>query len=129
MRTLAQFQVPAQTIIVTESTNSGTRINVDFAGAANRTYPPVQSGCSGPSATPIASPAPCTYAGSLFTGHSGMGNQLFADGHAKAYKPLATLNNADGTGTNLWDIEGLPFTGVTYTAVRGNLEFAQNTWK
>ena len=64
-----------------------------------------------------------------------MCNFLFADGHVKAMKPLATMNNDDGTGTNLWDVELLPFNnGVVYPAatqgvVKANLTFAQTTFQ
>lgn len=141
----SDISVPAQLIQVVECTNSGTRISIDglsnvtvdgVPGTNNRTYPPLQSKtCVGPSTTPI-SPNPgsstCVSSGSLFGGHNGTGNFLFADGHVKGIRPLATMNNDDGSGTNLWDRDGKPFTDTTvgYSAatqatVKGNLAFAQ----
>jgi prepilin-type N-terminal cleavage/methylation domain-containing protein/prepilin-type processing-associated H-X9-DG protein len=139
---------PAQCIQVVESTHSGTRISIDFNGNSTvdgvssptyRTFPPRQSStCSGPSATPL-SPNPgsssCTTSGSVFAGHNGMVNLLFADGHVKAMRPLATMNNDDGSGTNLWDRENRPFTDTTvyangvHTVVKANLSFAQTTFQ
>lgn len=147
--TISDMVTPAQLIQVIESTNSGTRVSIDgltpvtvdgVSLTNNRTFPPKQSvTCVGPSSAPISpnsGSATCTSAGSLFAGHSGVGNYLFADGHVKGMKPLATVNNDDGTGTNLWDKEGKPFTDTTvgYSAttqatVKGNLSFAQTTFQ
>jgi prepilin-type N-terminal cleavage/methylation domain-containing protein/prepilin-type processing-associated H-X9-DG protein len=127
MRYLTQFQTPSQTILVTEATTSGTRISIDFN---NRIHPPYQTGYSGPSDQPIASPASGTFGGALFAGHSGMSNELFADGHAKAFRPSQTLNKADGSGTNMYDIEGLAWLpGGQYDETKKNLDFAEATYK
>jgi prepilin-type N-terminal cleavage/methylation domain-containing protein/prepilin-type processing-associated H-X9-DG protein len=48
----------------------------------------------------------------LFAGHRGWSNYLFADGHAKALKPLMTITPAmGGSGTaNIWDRNNGNFT-------------------
>lgn len=145
----SDFPVPAQVIQVVEYTNSGTRISIDglsnvtvdgVPGTNNRTFPPMQSKtCVGPSTTaitPNAGSSTCVSAGSLFAGHNGVSNYLFVDGHVKAMKPMATINNDDGSGVNLWDRENKPFTDTTigYTAstqstAKGNLLFAQSIWQ
>jgi prepilin-type N-terminal cleavage/methylation domain-containing protein/prepilin-type processing-associated H-X9-DG protein len=145
---IGQMPSPAQLIQVIESTNSGSRISVDglsnvtvdgVAGTNNRTFPPRQSiTCVGPSETPV-NPNPgsntCTSQGSIFAGHSGSSNYLFADGHVKTMNPLATMNKDDGTGVNLWDRELKAFTDTTLyssttnQAVKDNLSFAANTFK
>ena len=144
---LALITTPSQLIQVIETTVSATRISIDFPGTNNnvdgvrcssiRTFPPRQSStCSGPSNTPIPSPGACTYCGSLFAGHNAVSNFLFADGHVKAIKPLSTINADNGSGMNLWDREGRPFTdlSVGYAATaqanaKANLVFAQQTWQ
>ncbi len=147
MRRISLITTPAQLIQVIETTVSATRISIDFPGTNNnvngvrcnsiRTFPPLQSStCSGPSNTPIPSPGACTYCGSLFAGHNAIGNFLFADGHVKAMKPLATINADNGSGTNLWDREGKPFTDLSVgyaaaaqTNAKANLAFAQQIWQ
>ncbi|HEX9996360.1 MAG TPA: DUF1559 domain-containing protein [Abditibacterium sp.] len=57
------------------------------------------------------------YADSLFTGHLGTSNYLFADGHVKALRPLQTI-----AGANLWYRDNGP---ISATA-RGNLERAES---
>ena len=51
---------------------------------------------------------------SLYNGHNGMANYLFADGHVKSMAPFMTIpNSMDSRGTsatNLWTRDGLPFT-------------------
>lgn len=44
--------------------------------------------------------APADFANNMFTGHLGQCNFLFADGHVKSLKPLAT-----GTPINMWTVE------------------------
>ena len=147
-RTIAHYTSPANLIMIVESTNAGTRISIDNAGnttvdgvstPAFRTHPPkFSASCVGPSLTPITpnpGSATCNSAGALFAGHSGMSNFLFADGHIKAMKPLATMNKDNGTGTNLWDFEGLPFTdtavypAATQTNVKLVLGFSESAFQ
>ncbi len=73
--------------------------------------------------------------GHLFSGHTGMANFLFADGHAKAMRPLATINECNpGTAgcrpqqINLWPRDNAPFNG-TFTAVTNTMRFSQNKYK
>ena len=54
----------------------------------------------------------------LFAGHSGFMNAIFADGHAKAVKPLQTISAAMGGGgtINMWERRGMDYADPTYTA-------------
>lgn len=47
----------------------------------------------------------------LYAGHSTLGNYLFADGHVKALKPMATISSAmGGTGAvNMWQRDGIDY--------------------
>jgi len=71
----------------------------------------------------------------LFAGHTGFSNYLFADGHVKALRPQATLNEkndsvaADSTQTNMWTIDNSPFTGGDFTSAWDEVTFAANTYK
>jgi prepilin-type N-terminal cleavage/methylation domain-containing protein/prepilin-type processing-associated H-X9-DG protein len=73
--------------------------------------------------------------GHLFSGHAGMANFLFADGHAKAMKPLSTVNECSpGTAgcvarnINLWARDNAPFWG-TFTAVQNTMKYSENKYK
>ena len=64
----------------------------------------------------------------LWAGHLGTGNYLFADGHAKALRPLQTIQ-----GVNMWYRNNQPFSNnVPYTGVNSltyanaNLAVAEN---
>lgn len=58
--------------------------------------------------------------GCMFAGHLGTSNFLFVDGHAKALKPLSTINSTSGLGEpgNLWLKTGTGFTGGSFTNAR-----------
>ncbi len=56
-----------------------------------------------------------------FTNHLGTSNYLFADGHVKALRPLATI-----TGTNMWNITN---TAAPNNNLRDYLGVAQNEMK
>jgi prepilin-type processing-associated H-X9-DG protein len=73
---LASLTDVARTVLVTEGDQSW-----------NATEAPMQN-------------AAVDFAASMYTGHLGTVNFLFADGHVKAMKPTAT-----GTPTNMWNIE------------------------
>ncbi|BDI29304.1 hypothetical protein CCAX7_13550 [Capsulimonas corticalis] len=90
------YDSPAQVIDILESTAKYADFNVD-AGADTifsyyTTDPNLDYGC-------------------LFSGHSGMSNFLFVDGHVKAYHPLQTLDKTDGGGNdvNLWRFDNDTF--------------------
>ena len=42
----------------------------------------------------------------LFAGHSGFTNYVFADGHAKTFKPTATCG--PGNTNNMWFLDATP---------------------
>ena len=60
------------------------------------------------------------YADSLFTGHLGTSNYLFADGHVKAMRPLQTI-----AGVNLWYRDNAAISSIA----RANLERAESLIK
>lgn len=96
--TLAQIDSPANLICVGET-------NWGFAGfdpGAGFYTPSSNAGFSGP-----------TQAICLYAGHSSLTNYVFADGHAKALRPLQTLSVAEGGSgqANLWRKDGTPYTG------------------
>lgn len=72
-------------------------------------------------------------AGNLFSGHLGTSNYLFADGHVKAMKPLATVNECAPSAScvpaqaNLWVRDQSPFVS-SLTAVRQSLTFSNNKY-
>jgi len=61
-----------------------------------------------------ASPTGNIFDGCLFNKHLATSNYLFADGHVKSLKPLATLDSASGgTGAvNMWTYDNSQFTGT-----------------
>ena len=75
----------------------------------------------------------------MFAGHTGFENFVFLDGHAKAYRPLATLDTQDGGSNtvNLWTTDNTPFGGTPRCSNTspssctgfGNLNAAQQTYK
>jgi prepilin-type N-terminal cleavage/methylation domain-containing protein/prepilin-type processing-associated H-X9-DG protein len=89
-RTLASLQSPAQIIGLLESTAGYTDFNVDWGPSG----PFMQHEANGSGRNE----------GNLFSGHTGISNYLFMDGHVKAMRPLATLDKPDGGSgdVNLW---------------------------
>jgi prepilin-type processing-associated H-X9-DG protein len=80
---LASLQNPSQLIAVVETYHQpNAQFSIDLDGYA------VASG-------PFAGNS--FYEGTLFSGHLGTSNYLFADGHVKSLRPLQTVQ-----GTNLW---------------------------
>ena len=73
---VAAMNRPAEMILVGEYTANNSEINLNFAANANGSQ---------------------KY---LFSGHSGFANYVFADGHAKGYKPTGTCG--PGNTNNLW---------------------------
>ena len=105
--TLASLQAPAQTIAVSEGTHEG--------------YPDMNT---------------MNHYNSLdfFAGHTGVSNFLFADGHVKALRPLATINECDPAGctpkqTNLWTRDNSSFTGSDLTVAQTLLQYAQQKYQ
>jgi len=132
---LAALQSPSTLIQLIETTRSnGGRTNIEDTSGGFRTFPPTQDATCGPnppSLVPGGGAGTCVSSGSMFAGHMGTANYLFADGHVKAMKPLATLYP-----TNLYDRDNLPFTNSIYgsgttfqTAVQNNLSFAETTFQ
>jgi prepilin-type N-terminal cleavage/methylation domain-containing protein/prepilin-type processing-associated H-X9-DG protein len=64
--------------------------------------------------------------GRAFAGHLSTGTFLFVDGHVKALKPLATINEAcGGIGSkNFWAKDSSTFTGTACTNAQTNLRAA-----
>ncbi|BDI32385.1 hypothetical protein CCAX7_44360 [Capsulimonas corticalis] len=90
---IASFQSPAQLIALLESTSMFTDFDPNVTGGFNAWDQPT------PNRPDV---------GNLFAGHTGMANFLFIDGHVKAMKPLATLDQVSGGSgqTNLWLSDG-----------------------
>ncbi|MEO7717113.1 MAG: DUF1559 domain-containing protein [Capsulimonas sp.] len=86
---IASFQAPAQLIALVESTSMFTDFDPNISGGFNAWDQPTPNSPN---------------VGNLFAGHTGMANFLFIDGHVKAMKPLATLDQTSGGSgqTNLW---------------------------
>ena len=113
---LASMDSPAQLIGIVESTTRYSDFYVDY---------PTNFAQDGP--------GQFDHQGSLFSGHTGFANFLFLDGHAKAMRPLQTLDAIDGGGagdTNMWTLDGKPFSTAPgdasgYTV----LNYSTNKWK
>ena len=99
-----QYQSPAQTILIAESTARYTDFNVrrpDIFGQ-DTTDPGNSSGL-------------------LFSGHTSMSNYLFCDGHVKSMRPLATLDKDDmgSNDINLWRWDNATFKATYNDAAQG----------
>jgi prepilin-type N-terminal cleavage/methylation domain-containing protein/prepilin-type processing-associated H-X9-DG protein len=75
---LAAFSRPAELILVTEGTIPNSEIHLDR----------------------VDDPVPSSSYLQMFSGHSGLANYVFADGHAKAFKPTGTCG--PGNTNNMW---------------------------
>jgi prepilin-type N-terminal cleavage/methylation domain-containing protein/prepilin-type processing-associated H-X9-DG protein len=109
------IQVPAETIAVTEFTAINSQFDI-----RNTARSGVETDNTNAN-------------GYLFSGHNGMSNFLFADGHAKAMKPTATVNECNPgsctpTQKNLWARDNAGFNG-TFTAVQNTVKFSENKSK
>jgi len=96
-RTLGEFQYPAQLIAVVER--------------LQRNPPPTGDGDW------QLDPTNSNDANALFNGHLQTSNYLFADGHAKALKPLGTVDASAGgsSSVNMWKKDGVPVDGAEQT--------------
>lgn len=68
----------------------------------------------------------------VFSGHLSTANWLFADGHVKSLKPLATLDSASGGSAgavNMWLIDNKPFASGDVAQVLKNLSNSQTTFQ
>lgn len=104
---LASLQAPSQTIAVSEGTHEG--------------YPDMNV---------------MNHYNSLdfFAGHVDISNYLFADGHVKALKPMATMNECDPAGCtpkqiNMWTADNSSFTGTDFTVAQTLLQYAQQAYE
>lgn len=113
--TLADFQSPAQTIMVCES----NAVNTDFRLTTTLW---MGSNATGSGGNP-----------GLFAGHTGQMNLLFTDGHVKAMRPLQTITTVmGGSGAvNMWDRhDEQNYTDATYAPrVLDMLTQATNKYK
>lgn len=95
----SEVQLPATTIAVLETNWN----NANFSPAT-----PYYSAASGPAGPTVNI--------SLYAGHFGMTNYLFADGHVKSLQPQATLTAGEGGSgaVNAWRLDGKAFTDATF---------------
>ena len=116
---LAALQTPSTTLMVSESTSRYSEINI--IDTANGQQSPLGTANN----TTLAS-------GCIFTGHTGMTNCLFCDGHVKTMHPLATVGTDQGgsgsPGINMWTVDNSAFASPADTAAAiGNLKYAETT--
>jgi prepilin-type N-terminal cleavage/methylation domain-containing protein/prepilin-type processing-associated H-X9-DG protein len=112
---IASLQAPSQIIGIVETT---TRYTDFIVGSPSLWAQQTKSGTASE--------------GNLFAGHMGMTNVIFMDGHAKAMKPLATLDTASGgSGTVcMWTNDNKPLAaGANDNSGYTVLKFAQDLYK
>ena len=115
---LAALQTPTTTLMVGESTSRYSEINIADPTTSQR--------------SPIGTANNTTQSsGCLFTGHTGMTNFLFCDGHVKTMHPLATVGTNQGgsgaSGVNMWTVDNSDFASADVSAVIINLTYAETT--
>lgn len=113
---LAAIQAPATVLEAGESTARYSELHITDTSAS------LQSPLGTANSTTQAS-------GCIFTGHTGVTNFLFCDGHVKAMRPLATLDTAEGGAgsLNMWTVDNSAFTPASdATAAVANLAYGQN---
>ena len=100
---IADFAAVAQTIMIADSNSASIEMRV-----------------SGPDYMGTGTAAAATGGNpTLFAGHLSTMNALFADGHVKAMKPIATISTVmGGSGTvNMWDRRAIDnYTDTSYTS-------------
>jgi prepilin-type N-terminal cleavage/methylation domain-containing protein/prepilin-type processing-associated H-X9-DG protein len=120
---LADFTDTAQAITIFDGSYANPDWAINMAGMDGNNVAPANG-----SPTPPAIPCPA-----IFAGHLGTTNFLFADGHAKAMKPLSTISTAmGGTGAvNMWSRHQRDVMDGTIgpARFRNNLAAAQNFYK
>ena len=111
---LAALQTPSSTIEVGEYTGRYSDINL---------LQP-QNEMLSPGSTTLTNNGGC-----LFTGHTGVENFLFCDGHVKAMHPLATVGSDQGgagtSGVNMWTVDNSAFATGDAPGVINLLAYAQ----
>ncbi len=112
-QSLAAFQSPSSTIEV-----------IEFAGAGGTG---ISTGIFQLPMSPTATAGDTGGRGDrLFAGHLSTSNYLFADGHVKSLRPLATINST----TNMWTLDNKPFfLPADQQQAIDNLTFATNKYK
>ena len=126
--TLARIASPSQVIGIAESSAyySDVFVNARIEGDSGAFHATNTTGWNG----------------HVFTGHLGVSNFWFMDGHCKSMKPIDTMNNVDpgspnvpGTPLNLWTIDNSSFTdhdhtlaisATPFTFARENLRYGQS---
>lgn len=110
---LADFANVAQTIAVLDSNVENSDFAID-SGNWNGTAASFGTG---------GKPA-------LFVGHLNTMNVLFADGHVKTMKPLQTISTTMGGGgsINMWNRQGLDYTGASLTNTLNKLTSATTAY-
>ena len=116
---LAAIQTPSSSLEVGESTARYSELNI--------------ADTSGGLQAPLGTANNTTQAsGCIFTGHTGVTNFLFCDGHVKALYPLKTVgsdqNGAGAPGVNMWTVDNSAFASTAdRNAALANLQYAQTT--
>ena len=116
---LAALQTPSSTVMAGESTSRYSEINIADPTADQR--------------SPLTTANNTTQAsGCIFTGHTGLTNILFCDGHVKTMHLLATVGTDQGgsgaAGVNMWTVDNSAFTSAADTAaVLNNLTYGETS--
>ncbi len=113
---LAALQTPSTTLMVGESTARYSEIKINDAAAGQQ--------------SPIGTANNTTQAsGCIFTGHTGLTNFLFCDGHVKTMHALATGGTNQGgsgaSGMNMWTVDNTDFAPADVGAALNNLRYAE----
>lgn len=100
---LSTFLNPSQTIAVVEANGTNTDFQLENDYYTTYAYDPAYSGYGG-----------YPY---FFSGHLGTANYLFADGHVKSLKPMATIPaSMGGSGSvNMWARDGRVYQNYGYS--------------
>ena len=115
---LAALQTPSSTLMVGESTARYSEINIADPTSGQHSPP------NTPNNTTQAS-------GCVFTGHAGLTNFLFCDGHVKTMHALATVGTDQGgsgaSGVNMWTVDNSAFDPADTGTILSNLAYAETT--
>ncbi len=116
---LASLITPATTLMVGESTARYSEIKIIDAAGGQQIAPGMTNNTTQAS-------------GCIFTGHTGMTNFLFCDGHVKTMHALATVGTDQGgsgaSGVNMWTADNSAFASASdKTAALNNLNYAETS--
>ena len=116
---LLSFQAPSSTVMAGESTSRYSEINI--ADPTNRQRSPLTTANNTTQSS-----------GCIFTGHTGLTNILFCDGHVKTMHALATVGTDQGgsgaSGVDMWTVDNAAFVSRADTAAAlSNLTCGENS--